>query len=245
MARIIRLLWRLDFDPSYPYLDKRGSALKVLTDTVEGFWTTVGPGQLPLSFAALKTEEGKSQTTFSWEMTCLNGTTEWVSGIGIDRVFESPLTRGVDRIVKDALKLGEVRILKRAGVRVFCVEKFAKKKEQSAVERIGKLVNTEFQQGLFNTVGAAEDVAFIYEGTADDGLGYRAQFGPYAAKNPAFVFTKEWGELAKPLDENDLFFDIDIFETNFSFAEHSLYRWASTKVDKAAKFIEYCAKNIA
>jgi hypothetical protein len=213
MARIIRLLWRLDFDVSYPYLDKRGSALKVLTDTIQGFWTNVGPGQLPLSFAAEKTEDQKSSTTFSWEMTCLNGATEWAAGIDIDRVFDSPLVRSVDRIVKDALKLGEVRVVKRAGVRVFCVEKFAKKKEQPAADRVGRLVD------------AAEDVAFIYEGTTDDGLGYRAQFGPYATKNPGFVFLKEWGEFSKQLDENDLFFDIDIFQTNFSFEEHSLYRW--------------------
>ena len=131
----------------------------------------------------------------------------------------------MDRIVKDALKLGEVRVVKRAGVRVFCVEKFAKKKEQPAADRVGRLVDAQFQEGLFKTVGAAEDVAFIYEGTTDDGLGYRAQFGPYATKNPGFVFLKEWGEFSKQLDENDLFFDIDIFQTNFSFEEHSLYRW--------------------
>src|SRR4051812_16010257 len=69
MARVIRLLWRLDFDVSYPYLDKRGSALQILNGTVEDFWTTVAPGTLPLSFIAEKFVENESYTSLSWEMT--------------------------------------------------------------------------------------------------------------------------------------------------------------------------------
>jgi hypothetical protein len=244
MARVIRLLWRLDFDVSYPYLDKRGSALRILTSTVEDFWTNVAPGTLPLSFVAEKLEEDKSHTSLSWEMTDLNGSIEWPTGVEVDGVFESPLVRTTDRIAREALKLAEVRVLRRAGVRIFCVERFAPEKKRPALESMAQLVAPQFREGLAKTLGSTEDVAFVYEGTSEDGLGFRAQFGPYAEKNPGMVFLRKWGELVKPLHTNDLFFDIDIFETNFSFAEHSLYRWASTKVAKAASFIEFCAKNV-
>jgi hypothetical protein len=243
MARVIRLLWRLDFDVSYPYLDKRGSALKALTDTVEGFWTTVGPGTLPMSFVGEKLEADVSHTAFSWEMSNLNGSIEWPIGVEMDRLFESPLAKSSDRIVREALKLAEVRFLNRAGIRVFCVEKFAKAKGP-AVDNVTGLVAAQFREGLAKTLGKIDDFAMIYEGTSEDGLGYRAQFGPYFPKNPGMVFVRKWGELTKPLDTNHLFFDIDIFETKFSFTEHSLFRWGSTKVSKAASFIEFCAKNI-
>lgn len=244
MAKVVRLIWRLDFEASYAYLDHRGSALKILAETNKDFWNSSGPGRLPLSFAAEKFEEDQSFTMFSWEVTNLNGSTEWPSGLEISRLFESPLIRGIDRIVRDALKLGEVRILSRAGVRLFGAEKFAKGSDRSAMDRIGGLTNLQFKDGLTTTVGPPKDVAFIYEGADADGLGYRVQFGPYHPKNPALTFLKPWGALPEALDGNDLFFDIDIYEQNFSFVEHSLYRWASTKVAKAASFVEFCAKNI-
>ena len=43
------------------------------------------------------------------------------------------------------------------------------------------------------------------------------------------------------LNESDLFFDIDLYENNFSFREHSLFRWAETKVAKASDFIAKCS----
>jgi hypothetical protein len=243
MARVIRLLWRLDFDVSYAYLDKRGSALKVLTETVENFWTNVGPATFPLSFAAEKLEDA-AHTSFSWEMNNINGSIEWPVGIEMDRLLESTQFRATDRIVKDALKLAEVRLLNRAGIRVFCVEKFAKESKRANVEKVAGLVVPQFREGVASTLGRTDDFALIYEGTSEDGLGFRAQFGPYLPKNPSMVFQRKWSELTKPLDANDLFFDIDVFETKFSFAEHSLYRWGSTKVAKAATFIEFCAKNL-
>jgi hypothetical protein len=44
-------------------------------------------------------------------------------------------------------------------------------------------------------------------------------------------------EELKAFQKFDLFFDIDLFETNISFTEHSLFRWAETKVAKASDFI--------
>ena len=243
MARVIRLHWRLDFDVSYPYLDKRGTALKALSETVEGFWTTVGPATLPLSFAAEKVDK-TSHTVFSWEMSNLNGSLEWPTGIDIERVFENPEVRACDRIVKEALKIADVRFVNRAGIRLFCVEKFAKRQTGSAVDRVAGLVGPAFRDGLKETMGRTDDFAVIYEGSSEDGLAYRLQMGPYLPKNPRMVFLRNWEELSQPLDENDLFFDIDIFEKKFSFSEHSLFRWGSTKVTKAANFIEFCAKNI-
>jgi|SRR6185312_2770188 len=244
MAKVVRLIWRFDFQVSYAYLDRRGSALKVLAETVDRFFDNYGPGQLPFSLVAEKVEQDKSFTTLSWEMTCLNGSSEWPAGLDMSRVFEGPLIRGVDRIVRDALKLGEVRVLSRAGVRLFVAEKFAKRTERTAMDRIGGLTSSRFKEGLSATVGPPDDVAFIYEGADADGLKYRVQFGPFARKNLTLTFLRNWGDASQALDENDLFFDIDIYQQNFSFVEHSLYRWASTKVSKAANLVEFCAKSI-
>jgi hypothetical protein len=82
-------------------------------------------------------------------------------------------------------------------------------------------------------------VSTIIEGQTPDKVYYRAQHGPYDPKNVGHVLQKKADdETLKKLGESaDLFFDIDLYETNFSFAEHSLFRWAETKVTKAIEFI--------
>jgi hypothetical protein len=52
MAQIVKLIWRLDYGVSYAYIDKRGAALNILSNTVEKFWDVVGDGQIPMSFVA-------------------------------------------------------------------------------------------------------------------------------------------------------------------------------------------------
>ncbi|WP_315721607.1 MULTISPECIES: hypothetical protein [unclassified Bradyrhizobium] len=227
---------------SYAYLDNRGSALRVLNETVGGFWNESGPATVPLSFAAERTERDISHTHFSWEIDSLNGSIEWPVGIDIERLFESPLFRATDRIVREALKLADVRVLNRAGVRLVCVEQFAEKTGRSARERVCEIAVPVFRDGLERTLGRTNDVAMVYEGKSDDGLGFRVQFGPYVRKNSEMAFAIKWGDASEPLGGNDLFFDIDIYETKLSFSEHSLFRWSSTKVAKAANFIEFCRK---
>jgi hypothetical protein len=244
MARAIRLIWRLDFEVSFSYLDRRGAALNALINTVEGFWDQVGEGKIPISYAGSAIEP-HTYRTISLEPTCLNGSMEWPEGIPLDRLFDDAVFRNVDRIVRAVLKLGEIRVMTRAGVRIFCVENFEKKTDQSALERIGGLIDLDFQQATVEAMGEVDDFAMIVEGKTPDGLGYRTQFGPYAAKNPQMVFVHSWtSDLTEALDKSDLFFDIDLFENNISFSEHSLYRWASTKIAKAREFVDVCSKKI-
>jgi tetratricopeptide (TPR) repeat protein len=56
--QIIKLIWRLDFDVSYAYLDKRGSALNAMSNTVPNFWDTVGDGTVHSSYVGTATKSG-------------------------------------------------------------------------------------------------------------------------------------------------------------------------------------------
>ena len=64
-AQIIKLIWRLDFAISYAYLDKRGSALNAMTNTVPNFWDTVGDGTVHLSYVGATTKPGLRAIHFS------------------------------------------------------------------------------------------------------------------------------------------------------------------------------------
>src|ERR1700720_2390624 len=115
MAQIVRLLWRLDYAASYAYLDKRGSALRAITETVKDFWSNVGFAQIPASFAG-NYADPRVFRTISLELNSLNGSIEWSSGIDADQVLSDDAFRGTDKIVRELLRLCEIKAMTRAGV---------------------------------------------------------------------------------------------------------------------------------
>jgi hypothetical protein len=240
MAQIVKLIWRLDYPVSYAYLDSRGTALNILSNTVENFWDVLGDGQANMSFLA-RTNKDDRFRTLSIEPTIISGAIEWGSGIELDRALQDASFRGVDRIVRELLKLFEVKALLRAGVRVMCTEKFADGRRPSR-ERFLNLIDGELRKKAEVAVGPIQDLGIIFEGQSIDHVSYRATFGPYDKKNVEQILEKKPSDTEyEMLGASDLFFDIDLFETNFSFAEHSLFRWATTKVAKAVDFIAMCS----
>jgi hypothetical protein len=245
MATAIKLVWRLDYGVSFAYLDSRGAALNALSNTVEKFWQVVGDGPTNMGFAARADRDGKFRT-FSLEPTNMSGAIEWPSGIDLDRVLQDESFRGVDRIVRELLRICEVKSLSRAGIRVTCVGQFADGR-RAAHQRFLGLIDKEFREKSEASIGPIRDIGFTFEGESLDHVSYRAIFGPYDKKNAqqTLVEKKPTPEQYELLDKSDVFLDIDLFETNFSFAEHSLYRWANTKVAKAVEFVAICTGGMA
>ena len=87
MAQIIRMFWRLDFGVSYPYLNKRGSALNAMTNTVTDFWEVVADGTIHSSYVG-STKDSHLYRNISVEPNSLNGDLQWVSGIDLSNVFK-------------------------------------------------------------------------------------------------------------------------------------------------------------
>ena len=235
MAQIIRMIWRLDYEVSYAYLDKRGAALNAMSNTVEKFWESLGDGTVHSSYVGNTTKEGSSRF-ISLEPNSLNGDIEWTAGTELKSVLRDPSFRGTNSVVNELLKVCDIRSVVRAGLRLFCISKFADGKRGR--DRIITQLDDHVRSLASASLGPIDDVGFILEGTTADNIGYRANFGPYAEKNVLMSLrNKPNSDNLKVMGEADLFFDIDLFETNFSFSEHSLFRWAETKVAKGINFI--------
>jgi hypothetical protein len=240
MAKIVKLIWRLDYKPSYAYLDARGTALRVLSDTVQKFWDAVGDGVIHMSFAARHADEDTLRS-FSLETTAMVGTLEWRTGTELALVLEGRQFRGFDRIARELLNVCEVRDVARAGVRIFGMERYRGGRKH-ALERTVGFLDDSIREAATSALGPITDIGIIFEGVTTDNVGYRAVHGPYDKKNVDGVLEQKPTEEQYELFEDfDLFFDIDLFERNFSFAEHSLFRWAETKIAKAKDFIELCS----
>ncbi|WP_298254724.1 hypothetical protein [Bradyrhizobium sp.] len=235
MARVIRLFWRLDYEPSYAFMDRRGTALQILKDHVEGYWQQVADGTIQTSFVG-KSSSPEHARQLSLEPTSMNGSMDWPAGLEVGRVLESPEFRKLDRLVKALIDHCEIRLLKRAGVRTFSVEQLSPRAD--ARETIVASISSGMRRVIEEKIGKINDLAYVFEGKGDDDLGYRVQFGPYEKKNAEMTLQRQLTEEeAKVLSGNDLFFDIDLFENNISFAEHSLGRWARTKLEKTSDLL--------
>ena len=238
MARIVKLIWRLDYDVSYAYLDKRGSALNALANTVEGFWDTVGDGAIYMSFAARASRDSRVRV-LSLEHNSTNGSIEWTTGTELNRALQDDSFHGIRRIVREVFKVGDIRVLRRAGIRLFCIGNYADGRRGR--DRVINLLDEKHRKNTAEILGPIDDMAIILEGKTEDKINYRVTYGPYDKKNiEQTLEIKPTAAEYELLGEPDLFFDIDLYETNFTFVEHSLHKWAETKVAKAIDFIALC-----
>lgn len=240
MAKIIKLIWRLDYKVSYAYIDARGTALRAISESVDRFWEVVGDGVLQMSFAARHADE-ETLRTLSLETTSMNGSLEWRCGIDLARALSSEQFRGIDRITKEMLKVCQIRSVVRAGVRIFALERYADGRKD-ALKRTLALIDNGLRTKIGSSLGPISDVGVVLEGTTPDKVNYRVVHGPYDKKNVEQTLEKKPTEdQYRQLADFDLFFDIDLFESNFSFEEHTLFRWTETKIAKATDLIEVCS----
>jgi hypothetical protein len=234
MPRVVQLLWRVDYNFAYNLLDKRGSVLRALFTEVAGFWQNAGTGQLPDSLMASSLLGSPDNRIISVEPTSCNGSLGWSTGYELSRVISNESFRNLSRILEKVFSLCDIRAVNRAGIRFIIVGE-AISSSLGFRGAFPKETSNAFSRGAESALGAITDSAIILEGTHKDGVGYRIQLGPTEERNIlAWNSTADVGVLM----EYPIFVDVDLFEFNFSFREHSLQKWATTKLDKVIGLME-------
>lgn len=239
MASVIRLIWRLDHPLSYNFMDKLGTVRKIITDTAPKFWQNVADGNLLYSFTAdyLNNETGAARNMTA-ELQSLNGELRWRTGTDLPRVFQTDEFRNIDRIVRELMRVLEIREMRRAGIRFQGMGRFADGKG-GGFRRFTSLVSRDFVGNVEAALrGKNEDLGIQFNGKTEDEIHYRIVCGPAARTDFATVFSQAAGEKeAEMLKQFDFSYDIDLFEFDTSFVEHNLFRWATTKLEKAVALV--------
>ncbi len=237
MARVIKLLWRLDYNVAFGLLDKRGIVLRTLLTEVESYWQHAGTGPLPDSLVASYIGESEARN-ISVELNSCNGSIEWPLGQDLDRVLSADSFRQLSKILGKILNLCDINAVARAGLRLILVERIAP--DATGREAFSRETSNFYVRSVENSIGRVTDIGIVLEGQHEDGVGYKLQFGPTAKKNIAQNLTTPHDDEATGLLSHELFFDIDLYENNFSFREHTLHKWAITKVDKISELMKKC-----
>ena len=236
MARLARIIWRLDFDFSWSYVDSMGSMLRAVVETVPKFWDEAHDGQLIRTYGARrKAEDLVCDITIAPQS--FYGTVAWPLGTELGVSLNTESFAGLDRIVHELLALSEVNVLRRAGIRFGGVEKRHSRFSVKGTP-FGNYVPDNVLAVVTKDYGEVNDVAFILQGKTKDGISYRTQAGPYAEANVRQHIPDITAEQLRAFEGHEMFFDIDLWENDISFREHSLFRWGTTKVESAMTFIK-------
>lgn len=236
MANIIKLIFRMDFPTSYALLDSRGAVLRSLEKGSEIPWTSIGDGQLVSSFLAESvTEERK--IVISVEATSINGSVDWLVPRDQEKLSSYEEVKNLNGLLSALLVACDVKTMNRVGLRSVCCAT-AKNKVSNTKDFFDRFMSKDAFEFYGSAAGPVSDVAVTIEGKTDSGVGYRNQFGPLRKHNIAQYVGVVPEKTLDIVLRNDLFFDIDLYEANISFVEHSFYKWASTKFAIVSSFID-------
>lgn len=241
MAKLIRIIWRLDYKVSYAYLDSLGTAVRILSETVPGFLPSLSEGMANHSLMAERRGQG-DYTSIAVESAAMVGSMEWTEGIELNRVLGHDTFRNCDKIANALLATFQIKLINRAGIRFIFTE------YRSGLPRLKSLHESYVESNIFGiflkTLGNVKDVGITVEGEREDKLSYRAYIGPLVFKNVLAMMSPQHTS-SNPISEDkykdlfakfDTFCDLDIYENNFMMMESSIFRWAKTKLDIAVEF---------
>ena len=235
MAKVMRLIWRLDFPLSHNFLDKLGTVRKIVGETIPNYWNTVTDGPFQYSFVANynNINSGLSRE-MSVELQSLNGSLTWISGTDMARVLQTEEFRNTNRIIQELTRTMDVREVKRIGARFYGMGNFPQ-----GMGRPLQIFSRYIEKRIVDGVEAAlrgnnDDMAIIFTGKTDAEVSYRVHVGPSSRNDFVTFFQRSGsGQELEIFKLNDFSFDIDLFEFNTSFAERNLFRWATTTLEKA------------
>ncbi|MBZ9974630.1 hypothetical protein [Mesorhizobium sp. BR-1-1-10] len=235
-VKLIKILWRLDYDLSYAVYDRRGACVRTLLETIPDFLTKVGEARAQNRVTG-ETEEGAPAINISIDPNSISGAIEWPLGTALKGVLQHPAFRNVNKVASELMAIAEVAKVKRFGIRFIVLIKSAK-----LPRRYGS-VDHMFDEGASRSIrdilGNIEDAAVVVEGKAEDSVNYRVSYGPFAQKNIDLHLAKSKDDIDPDYYSGyNAVVDLDLFELDFFLLEKSLFRWSSTKVDKVEKFVQ-------
>jgi hypothetical protein len=235
-ARVLRIVFRLDYDEvNYDFLDRQGTALRILSMVPDNFWSRVGDGTAPRSFAAEFFSDSKDVfRNLNTSAMSLDGSIESRSGIALDSIPEHKDFRSMAKILTAFCHEFNVTKLNRCGLRLYCIDTCGDN-YVGQFQRFLPLMGSKITPKVETVLGEITDLGLSYDGKATDGIGYRIRLGPFQESD----LTKLLGRL-RPTMEDEPFYkkahvsmDLDFFEHDVSFRELTIERWARTHWAKA------------
>lgn len=242
MIRIVKLIFRFDFDTNFHFIDVPGTMLQFLT-AKESYWTEVGDTKdFRRLSARTKDPLNLSLRNINLEPHTINGVLEQAEGLQWGSAPVTNYLAECSSVVASVMEECSITKFSRAGLRFLLF----------LHDEVDTITFRAAQRGIFSTTmleayeenfGTMSDFAITINGLLPSNLTYKLIMGPASTSDLARLTTKLADSTEETTKESHrLTMDVDLYEENLDFAGLTLQKWARTKWAAAAGLMEFLEK---
>ncbi|HDR9051332.1 TPA: hypothetical protein QDB44_001314 [Burkholderia vietnamiensis] len=244
-----KVVIRLDFaracfallDRAGAICDKLADIPDVKADSGEKFFQQIQESTANRLFSGQrKAADGSEFILF--QISPLNLACHWELSTGI-RFEDLGRDERVQKLMRFSYELlTELKITKfsRAGIRFHYLGDFS---SENKMEALGKKFDADLLQHINRTLGSPTDYGFSVNGTGDDKIHYRLNFGPYFSDQESLRFFENVGPAMVGRKQDNLVFDLDLYEQNLVLQVNPS-KWATPLIDKAKRLVDGVIKSL-
>ncbi len=246
MRKIVKLIFRLDFDVNFRVMDQPGKAFECLLSPPEGFWNNIGESVEGRAIRASYSERFLYRNA-TIDPSTINGVFEILPGVDFEDISENITFNGYSKMVSEFCSVFNIDKINRAGLRIMLFENYGEK-FSNPIEKFRGIFNPSFLKSFNSSIGDIKDSGIIFNGVTKDSLNFKINFGGFH-NTDIMRFTNTIGnnmdkETFETVSKNHLSADIDLSENDFSFKGLTLKKWAKDKWPVINKFMENCKSHM-
>ena len=237
---IYRLVFRLDFEPSFQMFDSTGKIMsKLLSETIGG--NKFLPDLLERSqghgvAAKYVNETNTEMRMLTIEPVSIHGAFEISEGVPFEKLEKYVIFEKIIKLVNEFRRDFGIEALTRCGIRFFYLSKI-NNDNNDTINKFNLLFNKKLIETVEKKMGNLSDVGIVFEGKHEDFTKFRVHFGPYSNEESGRYFPTISNYL-KTTDEFNLIADIDLYESDFILhSTVSFAKWCNPLIKKANDYI--------
>lgn len=246
MSRVMRLLFRIDYQVNYKIMDQLGEILGIVQISAPKYWQTVGESRGNRS-AVLQRKDSSIPLTanFTVDISSIGGTLELPEGADWDSRTIAEYVKYSSVAVAGIMNKYQMMALSRIGLRVviFDYDEIIRNNRRAPFET---LADRTFLRDFENSFGTISDLALTLEGKTPSNVHYRLSAGPGSPSDILRhqLIPPESYDPPADISQHQLTADIDMFESDISFVGNTLEAWSRTKWPIAKDMIAFTKRQI-
>jgi hypothetical protein len=231
MPRVMRVLFRIDYQVNYKIMDHLGEILGTIQGAAPKYWQAVGESRGNRSAIVRHTDNSTSATAnLTVEISNISGSLELPEGVDWDSRPIAVYVKNCSIAAANIMLAYQISTVARIGLRVivFDHDDIIRNNRRTSFET---LASKNFLKDFEKSFGSVSDLAVTFEGTTSSNVSYRISTGPGSPSDilKQQVIPLEHYETPNAENQHQLTADIDLFEKDIDFTGNTLETWSRTK----------------
>jgi len=239
MLRILKLIYRFDFEPSFEMIDQPGSVMRVLSDTRAGYWADIGDNRgTRLILGEHRGQDQAYYASIRFEPTTLSGHFEHGEGLAFDSPQIGEFLDAVGFSSQQVFDKFRIRDFARAGARFQAISGTTNSPLDPS-EAMRALIPSSGVKSSSRFVRETKDFNITIEGTMESEISFKITTGPGALSDYDRFLGGGRTKPAPPTPptRHELAADIDLFERSIHIPSGRIQRWIAGKYDIAEQLL--------